>query len=62
MCVICVDIQKGKLNRIEARRNLAEMVISGIPALHFQEVMNRIDELEYVEEQDQDAPDTDRMD
>lgn len=61
MCVICIGIQKGKLNRTEARRNLSE-VAQSIGALHFLEVMGRIDELEYVEEQDQDAPDTDRMD
>lgn len=48
MCLICVDLAKGKLTAKEAKGNLKEM-IEDISDDHFLEVLDLIDDIENKE-------------
>jgi hypothetical protein len=45
MCIICVDLNKGKLTTTEALTNLKE-IIDQIDEVHFVEVLDLISEKE----------------
>lgn len=46
MCVVCIEFAKGRLNRSEARRALAEIAIDPKQEKHVQEVLNTLNEEE----------------
>jgi len=49
MCIICVDMAKGKLTTKEARRALGEMAVTLDP-VHLREVRKKLSEAESEEE------------
>ena len=57
MCIICADIDNGKISAVEARRNLGEMYVS-MEKKHILETLKKIwkledlENLEHDEEQD----------
>jgi hypothetical protein len=53
MCIICADINNGKISAIEARRNLGEMYVS-MEKEHILETLKKIWELEDLENMESD--------
>ena len=53
MCLICADIDNGKINAIEARRNLGEMYVS-MEKKHILETLKKIWSLEDSENMEDD--------
>ncbi len=49
MCVVCIEVAKGKLNRQEARKALSEMALDPNQREHVQEVERAINEEELEE-------------
>lgn len=46
MCIVCLEIAKGKLNRFEARRALSELALDPKQEEHVQEVLKDLDKAE----------------
>jgi len=52
MCLICADINNGRISAIEARRNLGEMYVS-MEKKHILETLKKIWKLEDVEDDEE---------
>ena len=61
MCLVCTDFVKGNLTQLQARINLREME-EVLSKDHFEETLKLIALGEPDKFEDQDYPDTDRMD
>ena len=46
MCIVCIEVAKGKLNRSEARRALAELALDPEQEKHVQEVIRSLNKTE----------------
>ena len=54
MCIICIDLIKGKLNSKEALRNMGEIVLQ-LDDAHLKEVLQKIQQKMLEEDKEQNS-------